>query len=263
LIPFPDPKDKKLRAFPQALFKQMDLPEEHPQMGPYDILAMFNSNVTYWFVGDPEPLSEKQIDMLYVVLHELVHGLGMASAWNDYAQIKALTPLFAISDPISKKGMFIELVTDRLLELLPEGKQLTSFADELNKFEFTADMSDDQIIKAFVDSPQFKIAQDLFKKATTANTMGWLYSDLKPNTKLNKNQINNDIAISETSLNPHSPGSSVSHLDLKTYVNTSDFLMIFRYPRTKTIAERMKNADSTDEFGPMGPKLRAILKAIG
>ena len=31
-------------------------------------------------------------DLLYIVLHELIHGLGFTSSWSDDANIKALTP---------------------------------------------------------------------------------------------------------------------------------------------------------------------------
>ena len=69
----------------------MDLPE-HPQIAPYDIQAIFNSKMDYWFEGDPVPMLATQIDILYVVLHELVHGLGFVSSWDDYLEIQALTP---------------------------------------------------------------------------------------------------------------------------------------------------------------------------
>src|SRR5256885_1016179 len=55
LIPYQDPKDNKMRLYPQALFRQLNLPE-HPEFGPNDIQAVFNSNVTYWFEGDPLPI---------------------------------------------------------------------------------------------------------------------------------------------------------------------------------------------------------------
>jgi hypothetical protein len=264
LIPYQDPKDNKLRGYPQALFKQLDLPDEHPQMGPYDIMAIFNSNPDYWFEGDPEPLSEKQIDMLFVVLHELVHGLGFASSWNDYLNLQVLTPLPALTDPTSTQGQFVELTFDRNMVLIPSGKALTSFTDELNKFQFSADMSDTQFIQAFRASPQFQIAKDLFAKATTQGTMSVLLTpDLPSNTELTQDQLKNDVLILETSIVPFSQGSSVSHVDELTYLNSSDFLMMAQYPQRRTLGDMMANANSTNTTGPIGPQLRRLLGLMG
>ena len=45
LIPYIS-SDNKARFYPQALFKQMNLPE-HPEFAPNDIMALFNSDTSY------------------------------------------------------------------------------------------------------------------------------------------------------------------------------------------------------------------------
>jgi len=199
-----------------------------------------------------------------VVLHELIHGLGFTYAWDDYLNLKALTPIPgpSLSDPA--KGTFLELESDRLITLLPSSQPLSSVTDELNQFQFSIDITEVQFTKAFTASPQFPIAQDMFKKATTRGTLGFLLDrSISSNTPLTPDQIKNDVLLLETSLNPYSPGSSVGHVDMKTYLNTSDFLMIFTYPRRRTIGEIMKQVGSTDTTGPIGPQLRRVLELMG
>jgi hypothetical protein len=263
-IPHQDPKDNKIRMYPQALFKQFDLPDEHPQLGQYDIKAVFNSNMKYWFEGDPEPMSISQVDMLYVVLHELVHGLGFSTSWSDHKKIQALTPFFASLPSNPTIGKFLELTFDKNLVFLPSGKSLTSFTDELNKFQFTSDMSDTQIIQAFRASPQFQIAQDLFAKASVQGTMGILLTPDPPsNTELTQDQLNNDVLLLETSIIPFTQGRSISHVDELTYLNSSDFLMVSEYPKKYTLGQLMANANSTNTTGPIGPQLRRLLEIMG
>ncbi|CAB4429211.1 unnamed protein product [Rhizophagus irregularis] len=67
----------------------------------------------------------------------------------------------------------------------------------------------------------------------------------------------------ETSLIPYQHGSSVAHTDFDTYVNSSDFLMLFTYPKTATLGQIMSAVGSTNTTGPIGPKLRLLLGSLG
>jgi len=265
----PHQDSDKLRFYPQALYKQMSK-DQHPQFGNSDISAIFNSNADYWFEGDSTPTSTKQVDMLYVVLHELIHGLGFTNSWNDYASIQALTPAVGGAKNLPNSGgvtspQFFEFAFDKYLLLLQNGKSLTSITDELNQFKSNSASNPDEFFTSFAASPQFSIAQDMYKAATTNRTIGFLLTsdNLPPVTQLSQDQINNDVVILETSLNPFDPGSSVGHVDLQTYLDSSDFLMMYSYPPGKTLDEMMSRAGSTDKTGPIGPKLRRLLGVMG
>ena len=117
----------------------------------------------------------------------------------------------------------MEYIFDKYLVSLPSVKTFTTVTDQLNEFKFTWDMTDEQFVSSFMASPQFRIAQDVYKQATIRGSMGFLLNpNLPPNTPLTQD----DFVILETSINPYKFGSSISHLDYETYKNTSDFLMI-------------------------------------
>ncbi|CAB4399074.1 unnamed protein product [Rhizophagus irregularis] len=212
MIPYQD-SDGRARLYPQSLYKQLSLPNNHPQMGPDDITAMFNSNMNYWFEGDPTPMSERQVDLL--------------TNFNC-------------------------------------GQPVTSLADQLNQFQINAEGTEQDFMNSFSKSPQFSIAKDMYNRAENHGTMGFvLSSNIQPNTQLTTDQIQNDIILLETSLNPFQPSSSIGHVDFQTYKNTSDFLMMFTYPPGRTLNDMMSLSGSTKTTGPMGPKLRLLLGILG
>ncbi|GBC33596.2 hypothetical protein GLOIN_2v1871614 [Rhizophagus irregularis DAOM 181602=DAOM 197198] len=81
--------------------------------------------------------------------------------------------------------------------------------------------------------------------------------------QLTREQILNNVIILETSLISYQHGSSVAHTDFDTYVNSSDFLMLFTYPKTATLGQIMSAVGSTNTTGPIGPKLRLLLGSLG
>jgi len=71
--------------YPQPLVKQMD------EIGIYldtDITSDFNSDYSFYFSGD-DIIEDGQIDFEYVVIHELIHGLGFATAFQKYFSLVA------------------------------------------------------------------------------------------------------------------------------------------------------------------------------
>jgi len=106
LIPLMD-DDGMTRLYPQALVKQLQLPN-HYEFNDYDISAEFNSdNSRFWFRGDRE-IGEEQVDLELLIIHELLHGLGFASSWDDYFNDGILTPL--LSFLFKKKIIFFWLI---------------------------------------------------------------------------------------------------------------------------------------------------------
>ncbi|CAG8731290.1 8955_t:CDS:2, partial [Funneliformis mosseae] len=71
-----------------------------------------------------------------------------------------------------------------------------------------------------------------------------------------------DAVILETAINPFVQGSSVSHMDFATYLNTSDFLMMYKAVVGKTIEELIKDGGNYPG-GVIGPKLKLMLETIG
>src|SRR6185369_7868264 len=73
------------RIYPQALVKQLNR-QDHPEFLGYDILALFNSEANYWFEEYDKggKIGQDQFDFLFVVVHELIHGLGFTTGWGDY-----------------------------------------------------------------------------------------------------------------------------------------------------------------------------------
>ncbi|GBB98208.1 hypothetical protein RclHR1_03170004 [Rhizophagus clarus] len=265
MIPHQD-TDGRVRLFPQALYKQLNLPNNHPQMGPDDITAMFNSNMDYWFEGDPLPMSERQVDLLYVVVHELTHGLGFTNSWNDYLNMQILTPIIGEiqTNGGAPQAQFVEYVFDRSVVLTQTGQPLTSVADQLNQFQINGAGTEQDFMNSFTASPQYPIAKNMYNLASQHGSMAFvLSSNIQPNTPLTADQIQNDALLLETSLVPFEPSSSIGHVDFQTYKNTSDFLMMFTYPPGQTLDDMMSAAGSTTTTGPMGPKLRQLLGILG
>ncbi|CAB4414652.1 unnamed protein product [Rhizophagus irregularis] len=59
--------------------------KKHPEFALIDIIATFNSIVNWHFPSDSDiPIQPKQFDMLYIVLHKLMHGLGFTSNWQNW-----------------------------------------------------------------------------------------------------------------------------------------------------------------------------------
>ncbi|CAG8578821.1 6699_t:CDS:2, partial [Paraglomus occultum] len=72
-----------------------------------------------------------------------------------------------------------------------------------------------------------------------------------------------DAVILETSLNPYSPGSTGSHVDLKTYSKTPDWLMIYMVIPGKTFQQIDKDNGAATPDTIVGPKIRAMMESIG
>lgn len=260
--------DGLVRLYPQALVKQFQFPK-HPEFGPFDIFAMFNSvGSKYWFQGDP-PITPDQQDFLYVVLHEMIHGLGFSSNWiNDFSDGMTPQPSLNGVDPNSPVNFlgFIESAFDKYMINIPKGTRISVSTDQLNKFsgkpipiDGLPFNSQNAFVNAFTSSPSYKLAQNMLTLSTTPNSLGFLTHDT--------NKADDSIVL-ETSLTPFQPGSSVSHVDYRTYNNTSDFLMKFLADRgvdldTLITIRSANKADKNDLTLAISPKLILLLETLG
>ncbi|CAB5357228.1 unnamed protein product [Rhizophagus irregularis] len=252
--------DGIVRYYPQALVKQLPF-ERYPDFEPFDISAKFNSEVNYWFEGDKLPIKSDQTDFILIILHEFIHGLGFVSSWNDFfnfANPQGLTPVPSadnLNSGMSFNG-FIENIFDKYLIFLPSGEYVSNVAAKINtivnekgKFYQTPE----NFITTFKSSSQYQQSEMMLKAATTSFSLGFL-----PN---NTNNLSEAIIL-ETTLNPFRTGSSLGHFDLKTYMNTSDFLMTYIQDPGMTLGDYM-SISGNYTGGPIGPKLRQILGTMG
>ncbi|RHZ84826.1 hypothetical protein Glove_74g270 [Diversispora epigaea] len=81
---------------------------------------------------------------------------------------------------------------------------------------------------------------------------------------LPQNSINNikDAVILETSIIPYLSGSSISHVDNKTYTNSPDFLMR-AYVNNGTSLNQEIISGGNYTLGSIGPKLKQVLETMG
>ncbi|CAG8442930.1 3897_t:CDS:10 [Acaulospora colombiana] len=256
--------DGATRFYPQALVKQFQL-STHPEYAPCDITATFNSQVKWWFREDKRPIKDKERDFLFVVLHEMMHGLGFVSNWADWTNplnaSEALSPYpLLTSDPKGGDAVifdgFQETCFDKYVIILPSGQHISNITKQLNRFgggPGTKFANETDFILKFHASPQYKIAKKIFKKAVTANDLGFL-----PHGESNPR----DSVTLETSLNPFVQGASIDHVSNKRYANSSDFLMKFLFKPLETLESLEKRAGS-ESCGPIGPELRLIMQSLG
>jgi hypothetical protein len=260
-IPLQD-DDGLVRLYPQALVKQFQF-KQHPSYGPFDIMALFNAGgASFWFDGDP-PITRNQQDFLYVILHEIVHGLGFASGWKDYMN-EALTPeIFITSNGPSgqfKFNGFLESAFDRYLIHIPTGKKISALTGNLNKFQKGVNVifqNEIDFVTKFRNSPQYNIAKEMMNYSITPNALGFL---LRGSTKAIES------VVLETSLRPYQTGSSVSHVDFKKYNNTSDFLMKYLADHGANLESLIaaRNGNINESYNAViGPNLKLVLETLG
>jgi len=250
-------EDEKTRLYPQALVKQLQL-SNHYEFLEYDILAEFNSGFSkFWFRGDAE-INDEQVDFELVLIHELLHGLGFITSWDDYLNydnLGVLTPIpsFLIQDIDGKHGSikftgFQEFAMDKYLVFTNDNSSLGTITDLLNQFSTnkTEFINKKEFAIDFANSPQFIEAKKMFNLSTMSGMISF------------NNPIENLNILMETSLVPFLPGSTFSHLDNNSVSNTSDFLMKFKIPHNITLD------DITSKYtNPIGPKTIKMLKSIG
>ncbi|OLL24988.1 hypothetical protein NEOLI_003605 [Neolecta irregularis DAH-3] len=246
-IPLED-EDNVIRFYPQALIKQFNLTSAL-LYGPYDIQAIFNSDSEFSF---DDSITTNQSDFRYVSLHELIHGLGFTSAWDDYvntADPVSITPhlLFVYPDP-SKHNVhfagFIENAFDRFIQT-PTGSLSQKAAQMNHDFGPSTDfISDDALLRSYQNSHAWDIGKDILVEASTANTF----------------KFDGKIVL-ETSIK-FKAGSSVSHVSADLYSSTQDFLMRHVQQQGSTLEECIqKHGDPV--YGAFGPGLRAVLGNLG
>ncbi|CAG8458424.1 3397_t:CDS:2 [Dentiscutata erythropus] len=243
------------RLFPQSLVKQRNFTGGNHTYSAFDIFAIFNSQADYWFEGDGR-MKDTQSDFLFVILHELIHGLGFTSGYDDFFNVppKALTPQVSFVEGTGGFTFngFVEMIFDKCMVILPSGQRVSNITNQLNTFKGTFTSIQD-FVTTFNASSQHQLALNMMVYATTPNSLGLLPP---------KSTDISNATILETTLNPYRSGSSVSHFDYKTYTRTSDFLMRYLQERGLTLRQSIYLGGNYPN-GPIGPKLRSFLQSMG
>ncbi len=230
----------------------------HPKFIEYDIFALFNEYVPFWFEGDPKIRSD-QYDFRPVIVHELIHGLGFSNAYNRYHDYDAIIPFHYKPEDNSinvfngsyEDGEFVEFMMDKYTVLLEDGTPISYYIQQLNSYFAMANTTNIDTLD-FINSPQFKIAEELYTLSTTPLTIG----------VLPKGAIDYTCAIPlETSLPTFKQGSTLSHVDLDTYDGTSDFLMV--YNASSWIGLTAQDLVGNYSGGLIGPNLKLVLENYG
>ncbi|CAB4472859.1 unnamed protein product [Rhizophagus irregularis] len=252
--------DGMKRLYPQSLVKQFQFPNT-PKFNEFDISAEFNSKGGFWFKEDLNNIKPDEGDIFWTICHELIHGLGFYNGWMGYKNNPIAViplPIYVNPDGIVLKNnlfsfgsSFVEFMMDKYTILLSNGTQISQFTQKLNTFfdEYKSNAFSDE----FVNSSQFKFAQDLLVLATTPKSLGLL--------PRNSKNYSIDSFILETSI-PFEQGSSLIHVDYKTYINTNDFLMTYNIIDGIS-TENMILDNGNYSGGPIGPKLKQMMETFG
>ncbi|KAL1921999.1 uncharacterized protein VTP21DRAFT_10641 [Calcarisporiella thermophila] len=265
LIPIKEHSDDAFPTlYPQALAKQLGM-LPHPEYSDYDIEANFNMDYPWYFEGEG-PMRADQADLTETALHELVHGLGFISSLYDFrasvdnfresGKSSGLTPDWYYDAPASDKSPFkfrgfLQYVFDRHIAVLPDLIPLDEYINRINRFrgvgmEFH---STNDFARAFMQSSEYDVSQELLRIATTPRRLGFLPVGGK---------TADDALILETSLKPFQGASSISHVDLATYRGTPERLMTYLNEENLPLTESVKHYG-----GPLGPKLLQSLHTLG
>ncbi|KXN71618.1 hypothetical protein CONCODRAFT_78246 [Conidiobolus coronatus NRRL 28638] len=260
--------DGKSRLYPQSLVKQLSKTSLRGSLAPYDITAEFNSDANFYFQSEGGQISRGQSDFLLVVSHELVHGLGFATIYNDYitkpgSQAQAIFPnpeVSSYSDGKAKINNFYESIFDRYVVLTQNKQSLSSVTDVINGYlvdnKDRIFRSKEEAFKNFVDSSQYQVAKDLLNTAQTEGSMEFVFNTTSktPFSSL----------VLETSLKPYAPSSSISHASAKNYLNTKEFLMKHEMSSGNSLSKLVSSVGSGSwDTAPYGPGLIAVLETIG
>ncbi|KAI8334783.1 hypothetical protein BC941DRAFT_432151 [Chlamydoabsidia padenii] len=266
-----DQTDNMTRMYPQAILKQFTRLEPKPSWIEYDIISQFNGDNYWYYTDDTVDILPSQTDLLRTILHELVHGLGFVSSWDDnlYSRFAPyvdnltpfLTPMFLmppkqldsiVDNQNTDKGNqpfwgFVEYPLDKYMmyhsvPMTTITKLLNHWGDGNVLYNSIYDM-----VNAWINSDLHLYAESAYQGSTTSRDIA---IDL-PN--------NNNTILMETSLVPFADGSTLSHVDYSTYHNTADYLMTYTSKPGVTVAA-MNQYYST---GPLGPDLLDVLASLG
>lgn len=249
--------------YPQPLVKQMD------DVGIYlatDITSDFNSDYSFYFSGDPV-IEDGQIDFEYVVIHELIHGLGFATAFQKYFSLVAkviddqdfLSPgLSLINNTYVSNWRSIQIFDKNVVSTVND-VSLNTYNNDIMKFTSTSGLiSPLQYHNEFIRSVgPYQAAKRVLEVAS--NKTGSLVFQTSEGDRINLYTKENEFL----------QGTSIAHLS-DEFKFSPDFIMISDVSplQGKTISMMYDEYGKDEkgnryEYGAIGPNVLKILKEIG
>jgi len=244
--------------YPQPLVKQMD------DIGIYlatDITSDFNSDYSFYFSGD-DIIEDGQIDFEYVVMHELIHGLGFATAFQKYFSLVAkviddqdfLSPgLSLINNTYVSNWRSIQIF-DKNVVSTADNVSLNEFNNDITKFTGSSGLlSPLQYHNEFIKSIKpYQAAKHILNVA--ANKTGSLVFRTSDGDEITLYTKDKEFL----------QGTSIAHLS-DDYRYCPDFIMISDVSplQGKTIDTMYKEFGDHNPYGAIGPNVLKILKEIG
>lgn len=197
------------------------------------------------------------IDHRYVILHEIIHGLGFSSSWSTYipgatagAYIPLVTPWYNfITQPdnsVIVDGCNALTIFDKFIYSKVSGRSLTqSYIIMIDQGLATKGQPFQQWAKLFDKTAAVTEARKLYKYATTPGSL--------------ELRIGEERIMLHTEYQKYRPGSSLTHVDQKQYTQTSTFLMRPEANEGATLDDMDKASNGL----PIDENLLKIFEAIG
>jgi hypothetical protein len=261
--------DGKVRLYPQSLAKQLNnaaIKDQFDASG--DILAEFNSDAKFYFQSQGGQISRTQSDFLLVISHELLHGLGFSTLYNDYlheSSVQALIPVPELAKQVGTTKVrinnFLESIFDRYVVLTDSKKTLSSITNKINGYSIDNKgkmfRGENEAVMDFIKSIQYLEGKNLLRTAQTEGSMEFVFNTTS--------SVPYKSLVLETSIRPYAPASSVSHVAMKNYQNSKEFLMRPAMPPGNSLTSLIAaNAGSGNwDTAPYGPGVIAMLETIG
>ncbi|KAJ3218631.1 hypothetical protein HDU67_004684 [Dinochytrium kinnereticum] len=227
---------KMYSFYPQALVKQLPV-DASVTFSSADILAEFNSDYPFHYASAGKPIGPSDIDLEFVIVHELTHGMGYDTAWTDYSILGKGDPSLALP-PSTRQflapAFFTQGVSTSSANVV-NWQPLTAFdsfvIDSATRAYLSA--SAETIFKSYPSgSKSFPVLLKDFVQGVATNKAAVdaganVYSAVtRGNSSLIFATANSANALQLNTPTSYQPGSSISHADFSTYFLTPDFLMI-------------------------------------
>ncbi|EEB09477.2 hypothetical protein SJAG_04685 [Schizosaccharomyces japonicus yFS275] len=283
LLPLLD-DDGLVRYYPQSVVKQFSLNTNGADVSfaEYDVeMYIYPHSNLYYDTGDNSTtIQSNQVDLLHVVLHELMHGLGFLSSWSEYmgSSSSAITPTLVVQSTTSggsttyRVGGVLEYEFDRNVhfesELSQGSSNLTRSMEEYVQSDSAPTESNaNDVYTALASSELTQLGNTMLQYATTPYSLG-MHSAGATASQLAANSSH--VFLLETSFSTFACGSSLSHMAADVYDGTPDFLMRYVVTAGISMQDMLERAYKTtsehgarDRYGPFGPALRETMRGMG
>ncbi|KAI8846896.1 hypothetical protein BC829DRAFT_397731 [Chytridium lagenaria] len=263
--------------YPQALVKQLSV-DASPTFSSTDILAEFNSDVSFYYASSGRPIGPNEIDLEFVIAHELTHGLD----YSTFGQSDPALALPANTKPFLAPGFFMQGPSSASANVI-NWQPLAAFdsvvADSTSKESLAA--IGERLFRAYPGSKSFPIPLKDFIQGFATNKdaldAGALVQSIvtRGNASLTLNTAADpNLSLKLNTPKTFQPGTSISHADFNTYFFSPDFLMIpavggWAGTTLDGIIQNVTTGVPASALGSLGsggilrPSTLAVLNALG